>query len=49
MTTNEFLNKKQEDVVDKNVFQLKTQYKKDENTVHCFYEGKDNIFYRGFL
>jgi len=49
MTKNEFLNKKQEDVVNKNVFRLKSEYKKDEKTLHCFYEGKDNIFYRGFM
>lgn len=47
MTREEFLEKK--NPVEINVFRLKTEYKKNVKTVHCFYEGKDNLFYRGFV
>ncbi len=49
MTKEEFLIKQKQEIVKKNVFQLTTEYKNNQKTVHCFYEGKDNVFYRGFI
>lgn len=49
MTKKDFLQKKRQEIVKKNLFKLKTEYKRQDNTVHCFYEGKDNIFYRAYI